>query len=454
MMTTPSLPTNIARFLERVESVVETIRAHKGKIRVISHYDGDGICAAALATMALMDNDIPFQTTMVRSMDKAFVRRLVAEQNKFILFLDMGSGQIDLLEQLDSTMVVCDHHKPRRESKKIIQLNPHFFDIDGTYEACGSTLGFLIAERMVDRPEALFGVALAGMLADRQHLGGFTGINKMLLDKYIEKEAVKVESSLQLEGEDIQQAIKNSLEPFFKDLSGRGDAVHQLLSNIGIDPTKRLDELHQEQFMALSSMLVLWLLRQGVRPETCEDFIIERYWLEPFKLYGRQLAAVVNACGRRGEEDTGFAISLGSKEALERGHTLREEHRNAIRKDLLVLEKDGPKKKKHIQYLYSEDPARAGALAGLGMNYLLDQMRATLTLSRVKDEVKVSSRGTKWLISKGLDLAEACRVAAEKVKGVGGGHPIAAGATVPLKAEGRFLNAVDKIVGEQVKIND
>jgi RecJ-like exonuclease len=453
-MKTPSLPTNMTRFLERADSVIDNLRGHKGKIRVISHYDGDGICAAALATKALMENDIPFQTSMIRSLDKAFVRRLVAEQNKFILFLDLGSGQIELLEQLDCTMVVCDHHRPRRESKKIIQLNPHFFDIDGTYEACGSTLGFLIAEKMVERPETMFGVALAGMLADRQHLGGFTGINKMLLDKYVEKEAVKVEPSLQLEGKDIQEAIKNSLEPFFKELSGRGDAVRNLLSKIGIDPKKRLEELHQEQFMALSSMLVLWLLRQGVRPETCEDFVIERYWLEPFKLYGRQLAAVVNACGRRGEEDTGLAICLGSKEALERGHALREEHRSAIRKDLLSLEKEGAKRKKHIQFFYSEDPARAGALAGLGMNYLLDQTRPTLTLSRVKDDVKVSSRGTKWLISKGLDLAEACRVAAEKVKGAGGGHPIAAGATVPLKAEGRFLSTVDKMVGEQVKLEN
>jgi single-stranded-DNA-specific exonuclease len=450
-MTGTSLPANIVRFLDRIDQVVTHIKQHKGKVRVISHYDGDGICAAGLMTKALMDAGISVHTTMIRDLDKNFVRTLAGEQNKLIVFCDMGSGQIDLLEQLDASIIVCDHHKPLRESKKIIQANPHFFGIDGTYEACGSTLSFLVAERMAERPEALFGVALAGMIADKQHLGGFSGINKILLEKYIANGAIKPEPSIQLEGENLLDSLKGSLEPFFKDISGRPDGAKALLAKAGIDPMTKLEDLHKEKFTALASLLILQLLRQGVRPGICEDFIIDRYYIESLQIYAQQLGAIINACGRRDEEDTGLAICLGSKDALKRGKELREEHRTSLRKAMLELEKDGPIARKNLQYFYCADPAQAGALAGLGMNYLFDQNMPTFSLSKVDNVIKVSTRGTRYLISKGLDLADACRRSAEHVKGQGGGHPIASGATIPSDGEDEFLSAADNIIGEQLK---
>jgi len=450
-MTAESLPTNMVRFFERVDQVVKTLRAFNGKVRVISHYDGDGICAAGLTTRSLMDAGIPFHTTMIRDLDKNFVRALAAEQNRMVVFCDMGSGQIDLLEQLDASIIVCDHHKPLRESKKVVQLNPHHFDIDGTYEACASTLAFLIAEKMANRPEDLFGVALAGIIADKQHLGGITGVNKYLLEKYIANGIIKPEPSIQLEGPNLLDAIKDSLEPFFKGVAGRPEAAKAILAKVGIDPSAKLEELHTEKMTALSSLLILHLLRQGVWSVVCEDFIIDRYFLEPFGVYAQQLAAIVNACGRRDEEDTGLAICLGSAEALKHGKELREEHRNGLRKAMLELEKQGPIARQHLQYFYCDDPARAGALAGLCMTYLFDQGMPTFALSRYEKVIKVSTRGTRRLISKGLDLAEACRKAADRAKGQGGGHAIASGATIPSEGEEEFLAAADAIIGDQFK---
>jgi RecJ-like exonuclease len=49
-----------------------------------------------------------------------------------------------------------------------------------------------------------------------------------------------------------------------------------------------------------------------------------------------------------------------------------------------------------------------------------------------------------------MDLSVAIRSAAEKVGGVGGGHNIAAGATIPEKRKEEFLDALDSIVGNQL----
>jgi single-stranded-DNA-specific exonuclease len=65
-------------------------------------------------------------------------------------------------------------------------------------------------------------------------------------------------------------------------------------------------------------------------------------------------------------------------------------------------------------------------------------------------KIKVSGRGTRDLVEKGLDLARAIKCASEKVGGTGGGHNIAAGATIPAGREMDFLREADLVVGGQL----
>jgi len=118
---------------------------------------------------------------------------------------------------------------------------------------------------------------------------------------------------------------------------------------------------------------------------------------------------------------------------------------------LLAIESEGAEQMTHIQHFEAEDASLAGAQCGLAMAYILDQSKPTLALSHVRGNTKVSSRGTKHLVSKGLDLSAALKKAAEKFGGVGGGHSVAAGATVPQDKESDFLSAVDEIVGLQLR---
>jgi len=50
-----------------------------------------------------------------------------------------------------------------------------------------------------------------------------------------------------------------------------------------------------------------------------------------------------------------------------------------------------------------------------------------------------------------LDLGLAMNEAAIPLKGHGGGHKIAAGATISLEKEEEFLVVVDKIIAQQMK---
>ena len=66
-------------------------------------------------------------------------------------------------------------------------------------------------------------------------------------------------------------------------------------------------------------------------------------------------------------------------------------------------------------------------------------------------QVKASARGTEELVEKGLNLSTAMKKAASCLNGVGGGHNIAAGATIPKGKEEEFLDILEKEIKKQLK---
>ena len=64
--------------------------------------------------------------------------------------------------------------------------------------------------------------------------------------------------------------------------------------------------------------------------------------------------------------------------------------------------------------------------------------------------IKVSARGTEELIEKGLNLSLAMKKAASELNGIGGGHNIAAGATIPKGKEEEFLDLLEKEIKTQL----
>jgi len=105
---------------------------------------------------------------------------------------------------------------------------------------------------------------------------------------------------------------------------------------------------------------------------------------------------------------------------------------------------------KNIRYLFMEGGEAGAVVAGLGIRYLFADM-PLITLNHKEETVKISARGNKLLISKGLDLSVALRRAAEAMGGTGGGHNIASGASIPPDTEEKFLAMVDDVVGEQLR---
>jgi RecJ-like exonuclease len=420
-------------------------------LRVVSHYDADGLAAAAVIVGALSRGKKQFHLTISKSLDKEILESLAKEGSDALLFLDMGSGQIDGLETLEAKVAALDHHKPIRKSKKVIQANPHFFGIDGMTEACASSVSLLLAVMMDPCNWELSPIAIAGIIGDRQHMGGMKSVNQQILDYAREKGFIEVQRGLNLKGTTIADAIADSVDPYFVGLSGRKENVLAFLESMRLNPEHPMGSLDDVHRRKLTSMLSLRLMGQGCRPETVEELVSDIHWIPSMNLTAFDLADLLNACGRMNHEGLGIAMCMGDGESLARAAELRREYNGKILGRLIEIETEGARQKGHIQYFEARDPSLAGAQCGLAMQYILDQSKPTLALSKVKGSIKVSSRGTKYLVSKGLDLSAALKKAAEKLGGIGGGHAVAAGATIDESREEEFLTAVDEIVGLQLR---
>ncbi len=421
------------------------------QLRVISHYDADGLAAAAIMSMALTRAKKRYHLTIRKGLEPEDIQALAKEGNETILFLDMGSGQIESLEGLEARIVSLDHHKPIRKSKKVVQVNPHFYGLDGMTEACASSVAFLLAIVMDPCNWDESPIALAGVIGDRQHMGGMRGINQQILDYAVEKRFVTVQKGLNLKGATVTDAIADSVDPYFVGLSGRKENALAFLESMKVNPETPMGALDEVLRRRLTSMLSLKLMGQGCRPETVEELVTEVHWIPSMSMTAADLADLLNACGRLAHEGLGVALCMGDADALAQAGDLRRAYNKKLIERLLAVESEGAIAMGHIQYFTATEASLAGAQCGLAMQYILDQSKPTLALSHSGNNIKVSARGTKYLVSKGLDLSAALKKAAEKLGGIGGGHAVAAGATVPADKLEPLLKTVDDIIALQLR---
>ncbi len=447
MVGSVALPDEFSDSLKHALKIVSSA----GFLRVISHHDADGIAAAAIITGALSRARKQFHLSITKGLDDDIIEGLAKEGNEAILFLDMGSGQIEGLEHLEAKVAVLDHHKPIRKSKKIVQVNPHFQNIDGMTEACASSLSILLSIMIDPCNWDMSPIAIAGIIGDRQHMGGMRGINQQIMDYAVEKEFISVQRGLNLKGPSIADAIADSVDPYFVGLSGRKDNVLAFLDSMKLNPATPLGALDEVYRRKLTSMLSLRLMGQGCRPETVEELVSEIHWIPSMSMSAMDLADLLNACGRMEHEGVGIALCMHDEDALALAGDLRREYNRKIMEKLMAIESEGVSQLPHLQYFTAEDASLAGAEAGLAMQYILDQSKPTLALSGVAGKVKVSSRGTKYLVSKGLDLSAALKKGSEKVGGIGGGHAVAAGATIAEGKQDEFLKAVEELIALQLR---
>jgi single-stranded-DNA-specific exonuclease len=427
--------------MKRLEKNSETIARsilRCDSMRVISHNDADGITSAGLICSALSRAGIPFHATLVKRLDQSVIDSVVEGP---VVFCDMGSGQPDLISQVKGDAFVLDHHRPVG-SLSCLNLNPHNFGIDGAFELSASGTVYSVVRKMGDNAD-LAGLAIVGAIGDRQMM---IGANRSLLDEAIEAGAVEVRPGLKMpEDGPLDQVFKNSIEPVL-DFTGDPEKTAQFLELVGVQGD--IQSLPKPDLSRLCTALVLKLLMQG-------SFAADSVVGEVIRLKKEvvenafELVLLLNACGKMDVPGLGLTLCLRDDSVLPECRTVGARYKGEVLAGIRYLQ-ENHKVLDHIRYLIMPDMEAGGVVAGLGIRYLFTD-RPLIVLNQKPDMVKISGRGSKPMVTKGLDLSIVLKTAAGAVGGRGGGHTIASGASIPPGSEEEFLRIADEVVGNQLK---
>ncbi|MDD1748580.1 MAG: DHH family phosphoesterase [Methanothrix sp.] len=456
---------------ELCKSAAEEIKTKKNLL-VVSHVDADGLTAAAIVCTALERRGLDFQPKFFRQLDESALCAVADHGADLVIFTDLGSGMIQQICDLGLFAVVADHHKPAAcEARPIAHINPHLVGADGATQLSGSGTSFLLARELALAPgsnDDLAALAIVGAVGDLQDMarGHLVGINRHILEIGSLAGAVSFSRDIKLFGRQtrpVYKLLEYSQDPYLPGLSGNEDACIAFLKEIGIrlggEKWRRWIDLSQEEKAGFVTAILRKGLRSGISNVKLERLIGEVYVLlaeqEGTEMRdASEYSTLLNATARYGHADVGLSVCMGDRDkALGEAQRLLGQHRQNLVNGLKLVHEKGIIPLKSIQYFDAGDAIMdtiVGIVAGMSFQ-MADRSRPILAFARTEQgEIKVSARGTQDLVRSGLDLAEAMSCSARAVGGVGGGHNVAAGATIPPQAKQEFLELVDRSVGRQL----
>jgi RecJ-like exonuclease len=439
-------------------------------IAVASHVDADGLTSSGIICTALERRGIEYKPRFFRQLDRPALEQIANLGVDMVVFTDLGSGMVKEICELGIRAIIADHHRPgpKGETGPVAHINPHLVGADGATDLSGSGASFLLARALSSGNDDLSGLAVIGAVGDLQDLsaGQLVGINRAILEIGSKAGVLHFGRDLKLFGRQtrpVYKMLEYSQDPYVPGLSGDEDACIAFLKEVGIrlggEKWRRWIDLDQNEKARTVSALVRRGLRCGISQTKLERLVGEVYTLLR-EVEGTELrdaseySTLLNATARYGHSDVGLKVCMGDREkALSQARDLLNQHRQNLVNGLKLVSEKGITPLKNIQYFdagASILDTIVGIVAGMCFQ-MADRSMPILAFAQTPEgDIKVSARGTQDLVRSGLDLSEAMAEASNALGGVGGGHNVAAGATIPPKAREEFLEIVDAVVGRQL----
>ncbi len=452
-------------------------------VDIFSHIDPDGITSGSIASLALTRLGIDHEVHFLKKLDSATVEEIKDRNPESVWFTDLGSGLYHKLRDLRG--VITDHHLPSEvvvpqeggedirayTAPEMVHVNPHLVGIDGTSELSSSGTAYLVARALSRENRDLAALGVVGAVGDLQDRaqGRLIGANREVVQDAEGAGVLRVLRDLRLFGRETRpvfRLLQYANDPPLPHLTEDAEACIVFFLELGIDLKgeegwRRWIDLDAGERRTVVSELVMSLLQKGYGHEQARRLIGEVYVLpreeEGTPLHdAKEFATLLNACGRYEAGEVGYRVCLGDRgEAYEQALDLLKGHRRHIVSSLDVVDEVGVEVLDHIQWFHGGDRIKdtvVGIAAGmvLGSGSVKSDM-PLFAFAKAEDGVKVSARASQRLLQRGLNLAVVLREAAAKVGGEGGGHTVAAGATIPAGTEDEFLRIADGMVGLQLQ---
>ena len=447
---------------QRARKCAEEIKKHK-KVQLVSHIDADGISSAAIIARSMERAGIEYEMLFVKQLDENIVRELANNNPELAIFTDLGSGQIEHINNYGLHAVVADHHRPQGDLE--MHLNPHLFGANGSFEISGSGTAFLLAEQLGSNRD-LADLAIVGCIGDMQYrkYGKLVSLNREILDN--NPDIITAKTDISLFGKQtrpVYKMLQYSSDPYLPGLTGNEDVCIDFLRKIGFrcaedERWRRWIDLTEEEKIKVTSSLLQYSVQNGLSSYSVNRLVSECYILlrenEGTEMRdASEYATLLNATGRYMKADIGMAVCMGDRgEAYEDSKKLLGEHRKNLVDGLNFVREKGVTQLSNLQYFdagSSIPETIVGIVAGMS-HASSNRHLPIIAFADKEDGHKVSARGTQELVNKGLNLSEAISQVCQVVGGAGGGHDIAAGATVPFGKKEEFIERLNELIATQI----
>ncbi|MFX0006066.1 MAG: DHH family phosphoesterase [Promethearchaeota archaeon] len=481
---------------------IDFISKNNSSIHIYTHLDADGLSGGAILGKAFIRENLPFQITILKQLEKDIIINIskdVKSFNKFLFFTDFGSGQYQelqkdlIVKENFKSFIILDHHLPQNISSKEEtdlledifnktyqwQINPYFFGFDGSLEVSGAGLCYFFAKNLNLNNIDLSSNAIIGAIGDIQNQGpnkSFFGLNSLILEDAINSNFIEIKSDLNFSSiKPLNEAIAYSNEIDLPGLTGDINRTLIFLKTLGIlmensdGNIKSLSELDKDEKQKISSAIIEYgSLKLDIEPsEIIEKLIINRFLLKN-ETIGTDLydagdfSNLLNACGRLKHGSLGIAIAMGDrKKSYNKSQEILQDYKKTLLKSLGWL-KDNKKiqQMEYIQYFFAEDvipDTMVGTIASMIVfedSEGFDKNKPIFGLAKREDEnaYKVSGRAHKMIVNKGVNLSTAIREACEQsgLDVLGGGHPPAAGTKIPIDKVDIYLENCNIVIRKQL----
>jgi RecJ-like exonuclease len=427
---------------------------------IVHHYDCDGITSGSIVASWFEKNGKTCRLKTVRKLDPELISDLAHEPR--IIFVDLGSGS-SFVDELKNEVVIIDHHQPVHKAH--LQANPHLFGFDGGSELSAAGCAYFVFKTCSD-------LGVVGAVGDIQY--PLRSLNRIMLEEAVAQGEVSFATDLLLFGRNsrpLAQLLAYADDPYLPSLTGHDDACVKFLDELGIElksgetaPNGSLksagesksggkwrtySDLSSSEKKKLVSSLAE-LLAGRYSPEAAARLTGEVYTLLK-REQGTELSdasefsTLLNACGRNSQPELGVDVCLSRPGAYEKARVLLAEHRRNLRDGIEFAMKNSQDIGKFM--LIDGRGVIPDAIIGVvaGMLFPGTRNKPVLALSLEESgKIKLSTRGTKKLVENGLNLGKILSESCAAVGGVGGGHNIAAGATIPNGKLDEFLKEFAK----------
>ncbi|MDR1954716.1 MAG: DHH family phosphoesterase [Candidatus Methanoplasma sp.] len=443
-------------------------------VLIVTHIDADGLASGGIASATLDRLDKEYTLTFEKKITEETVAMINSSAEDIVWICDLGSAYLSEFKR--PGIIVTDHHIPDAKWRNrqtsiddfcdIRHLNPHTYGVSGSYEVSGAGMTYLLSKTIDPANKDLAFLAVVGAIGDLQDSreSKLIGYNRAILKEAVSAGDIAIVEDIRYFGRDYRplvQFLQYGNDPPVPGISDSVSGSTAFFSDLKIslkngNEPRTWSDLNEKERKAAIGRLLSYIDSEETRRRLFgEIYIITRFAPHTGLRDAKEFATVLNSCGRYDDAETGLRVCLGDMTALEDAERNRSDHRKHISAALSHIKENRLlRERRFVQYFNSGREIRetvVGIVAGILLNSGEAKRELPLfAFAEADDGIKVSARATRALTDRGLDLSFVMKTASEMVGGYGGGHKVAAGATIPDGKEEEFLDIVEDLVSSQI----